>query len=147
VVGFDTRLLARRKSVNPGTSRSMSSIVSAGLAARSALEIKIGLPGASDNFISLRVAETTICSLTPSGRSVKVSCTELETADQSCSAEEKPFARTRTEPDLSGTDTNEKLPEAFVLVADVSWPACSVTSASTTAAPLLSCTEPETMHC
>src|SRR5207245_4602506 len=101
VVGFATRLLERRKREKPGTCRSRSSKVRAGFASKSGSESCTALPGTSDNFNSLRVAETTIRSLCAKPRNTNVRCHVLESADHFCSAGEKPFATTWIVPDGS----------------------------------------------
>jgi hypothetical protein len=78
---------------------------------------------------------------------VNESCTGSEDADQFCAAGEKPIAITRTEPDASFIEPNEKFPSGSVLVEDVKWRARRVTSALLIAAPLPSRTEPEIVSC
>jgi len=67
LVGLATRLDDRRNSANPGTWRSMSSSMRLGLACTSSGLSKTALPGRSESFISVRVADTMTCSSTPAG--------------------------------------------------------------------------------
>src|SRR6266496_338369 len=93
----------------------MSSSVSAGLAATSSDVSNTALPGTSDNFISLRVEETTICSLVPSGCSTILS-RKLGLDDHACSIVAKPGAEIVSTPLLSGIDEKAKCPSCPVRV-------------------------------
>src|SRR5207248_9549784 len=99
VVGFATLLLERRNKENPGTCRSSDLRVRPAFALMSSGESSMALPGISESFNSVRVAETTTRSPWAVPRKIKASGVGAEPATQVFSAGAKLLAFTRTVPD------------------------------------------------
>src|SRR6185437_8485021 len=139
-LGFAVRLAERRKRANPGTWRSMSSTVKAGVEATSFSERNTVLPGASERRSCVRLAETITCSLAAEGLRTMSSGPLVEL--QLICAVVNPGAEAAMVPALAATLSNVNLPLSSVFTLTVNVPLWNVTSACCTAAPEASWTVP-----
>ena len=96
------------------------------------------LPGTSESFNEVRVAETVIRSPGTSGCRIRVRVTIFEAADHFCSATAKPFAVARIVPEVSEIAAKENPPFAAEVTVTVECSDLSVTAAPEITAPLVS---------
>src|SRR5581483_5837610 len=147
-VGLLVRLPLRRKSVKPGTWRSLSSSISAPELPRASAESVTA--GAEESLAgsAVRVAVTVmVCETTAGDRVMLTSALESLSAFHLCSVEAKPLALADKVPARKGTSGNRKVPSAEVCALATNVPARSSTSASASAAPVASTTLPVTVTC
>ena len=107
----------------------------------------MALPGISESFNSVRVAETTTRSPWAVPRKIKASGVGAEPATQVFSAGAKLLAFTRTVPDPPLGAVNENLPSSSVYVVWFELAEARVTCAPETAAPVSSRTTPLIVIC